>query len=478
MLEKIGPTFAKLLFDAMSEGLIVVKAAVSDGKFIPPYFDYPTVSYHKKNGMPSLGTTHRDAPKNYKRLFSGTGLLSPSADFPPETFPHVDALVQYCKKNERLKSFFELRLFEDHQVSEYIIHSLVAECVDRYIQLTGSFDLNKGDFIRVTIPVYRAIINETLDVAIMAPIALTKFDFNRLKVGKRAYILKLADDLQLSRSKTHYYGSGAHASVVNAATHALVLTGWELRDNENYFDSRDRLKALSAFPTDDIDNFFAALRLATGHDTGYGQLLFYPRHWALTYYADLPILYGTTVRRYPSSFDDHGWLRRLEPVSRDNVLELGKIYRAICEADKPQLAIAIRRFNACHLRDDAEDTVIDATIGLEALLSDPDPHEMTHKLALRGAALATLYDERPYAPAKLFSGIKKVYIKRSAIVHGGRRAAKKKKSKTTELTTEDAATKAVEYLGFCIKTLLQNPRYFNPKKIDDELLLDDHDNET
>ena len=53
------------------------------------------------------------------------------------------------------------------------------------------------------------------------------------------------------------------------------------------------------------------------------------------------------------------------------------------------LAIAVRRLNLMAMRTADEDCVLDITIGLEALLHDGN-QEMTHKIALRAAALYKL----------------------------------------------------------------------------------------
>ena len=70
--------------------------------------------------------------------------------------------------------------------------------------------------------------------------------------------------------------------------------------------------------------FFAALRLATGIETGYAQILMIPRKWTFEYLADLIPSYGVTVRRYPNHFDNYGWSSHQIPiVSSAEALETG-----------------------------------------------------------------------------------------------------------------------------------------------------------
>jgi len=271
------------------------------------------------------------------------------------------------------------------------------------------------------------------------------------------------DSFQLSRSMIRNYGSGAHEHVVGAATHAFVLTKWSLKGNVGYFKSLRSLSSIDSFPHKEIDNLFAALRMETGYQTGYAQLLYWPSGWAWTYYAGLPPLHGTTVRQYPNVLDNYGWNRELEPVSKEAAKTVGTLYQTLSKSSHSQLDIAIKRLNLCHLRDSHEDTVIDACIGLESLLSDGDPNEMTHKLALRCAALSKLYKK---SQVEAFRDIKSIYAVRSAIVHGGRRKRRKK------LSVEGASVKAVNYLVMTIKVLLEHPEYLEPSKIDTDLLLE------
>jgi hypothetical protein len=86
----------------------------------------------------------------------------------------------------------------------------------------------------------------------------------------------------------------------------------------------------------------------------------------------------------------------LEPlkVSDLQVQEVRDLFTALTAAKDTgkgnRLQLVIKRLNSCYMREDQEDAILDATIGLEILLSDGETQEVTHKLALRLAALSTL----------------------------------------------------------------------------------------
>jgi hypothetical protein len=85
------------------------------------------------------------------------------------------------------------------------------------------------------------------------------------------------------------------------------------------------------------------------------------------------------------------------------------------------------------MRDEQEDPILDATIGLEVLLSDGNTQEVTHKLALRLAALSTLVPGCKHQAAAIFRNVKKtIYPFRSAAVHGNEEKARKTREVRTE----------------------------------------------
>lgn len=460
--------FSILFNDAIKEGLSLAKEAIDTGTYLFRHFEYPTIIYNSSNGMPTFGKARRDNPIDYGCIFRSNSLLfllsKTKPIFPEERFPNTEKLINYCRQSTLIKSAilgsYDESIFKG--TVEYRLREIIGDCVDRYIHVFQTLEPTKENISAITLPIFKALTYGTLDVSIVIPIAIVPFKFNRIKIAPKTYIMKMDDSFQLSRSMIRNYGSGAHEHVVGAATHAFVLTKWSLNGTQGYFNSLRSLSSIDTFPHKEIDTLFAALRMETGYQTGYGQLLYWPRGWAWSYYAGLPPLHGTTVRQYPNALDNYGWNRELEPVSKEIAKAVGALYQTLSKSSHSQLDIAIKRLNSCHLRDNHEDTVIDACIGLETLLSDGDPNEMTHKLALRCAALSKLYQ---MSQAEVFRDIKSIYGVRSAIVHGGKR------KRNMKLSVEGASIKAVKYLVMIIKVLLEHQEYLEPSKIDSDILL-------
>jgi len=175
-----------------------------------------------------------------------------------------------------------------------------------------------------------------------------------------------------------------------------------------------------------VDNFFAALRVVTGVETGYSQFVVRPSGWGRRWDADLPSVRVVSTRAYPDHFENYGWLREVSAISLKTLAQVSLVYRGLNEAKGNRMAIVARRLNAAHLRKDEADSILDVTIALEALLGDDVKTEMTHKLAMRVAALSVLEPFAEGNPSEVFGFVKKIYAYRSAIVHGSKNSETKR----------------------------------------------------
>ena len=456
---------------AFREALIAAKRNVRANIFSLPYhYDFPMKHHGRK--MPYFSAMLHNSPLDYTRVFHANALSG--YDFPHDKFPNVAKLVAWVNGNEKFCSYFSFdnpdnmpevkpQMFPDY------LYSLLVKSVDRYMHCFPHTEFDLEKFCTIMWPINNAIRPPKLVLSLVVPIAITEFEFDHVRLTPDCFIYRMRDPLQLARSRVTFHGSGAHPSVKDAATHAFVWRNWELPNADSYYMTTLSLTNIANYPLAEIDKFFAALRIVTGYETGYAQILFFPDHWTFDYYVNLPPVYGTTIRRYPSAFDNYGWTRRnIAAVTRDQAIVTGQIFERIRSSNENKIALAIRRLNNCMQRDDAEDSLLDATIGLEILLSDDEPQAISYKLALRGAGLAKLDPRKRRQPADVFRGIKKVYGQRSTVVHGrsGRQSRKR-----IDHDRSAEGTEATEYLRYILELLLHNPEYLNTDKLDQKLLL-------
>jgi hypothetical protein len=441
----------------------LVRQRLAEGGWIPQHHDYPTLGAFAGSGFPSISHIG-DGPPEYSRLFGRSG-----GSLTPLGFDEVaglDALLEYARGDERLRKYLgPPDISTDAEVDE-LFDILVAirtfDLLDRAIQLHG-IDFSEGDLLGPYCEIEASLLQPRLAVEVWVPIALTGFE-EEADIASGVRLKAIPEPLQLMRVPSSIFGGAAHECVVDAATHALVLEGYEI-DNENLWLSRD----ISAVrdPPAPVLKFFSALRLATGIETGWAQIFLRPLGWARDFTANLPPVASAGVaRRYPPWWDDRGWLTERPAVSSAQLAEVIDLY-ARMESISAKMQLSLRRLDSAMLREDRDDAVVDILVGLEAALGDRSPTEMTHKLSMRVAALAALDANR--VAALTFTQMKKIYSYRSAIVHGGNRPASTLPE--ADGTEVDLLARATDLLREVLLVLLHEPRWREPAAIDSELLL-------
>ena len=143
-----------------------------------------------------------------------------------------------------------------------------------------------------------------------------------------------------------------------------------------------------------------------------------------------------------TSYSDSWWqTTRVMPESLTDIAEVWNGLTSV-ELNHP---IPLRRYILTSERMEAEDRLIDATIGLEGLLLSDRPAETAAIFALRGAwLLGATTEERATWQRKLSD----IYNVRSRVIHANAKALSKKPQQVA-----DAQTAAVDILGNLIRRL-------------------------
>jgi hypothetical protein len=263
----------------------------------------------------------------------------------------------------------------------------------------------------------RAFFATELSADIVAPLIMTNLDLNEpLDIGKGVRIERLDEATIRAAARDRYVVEAVTPMVSDAATHAIVVTGVVLEDTsraKRLWDTRTRHR----IDLSKVDTAVGALRVVTEIETGYAQVFLRPHDWAGHWTYDLPPVERIgTYRRYPTAFDHFGWLRARPVVSVEKLSQLPAVHTAMYGANAAT-KLAVRRLSMANLRESSDDKLVDACIGIEALLS-ADSAEISHKIATRGAAALALYRHSALNPTVTFRMFKTVYNRRSNIVHG------------------------------------------------------------
>jgi hypothetical protein len=469
---------ARLFEAALVEVVAAIGHELDRGKVPSGRNNEPTIRIGD-NGMPAMSNgsswEHSGPPQYADLLDQAANPEQPhhKVKYSKGRFPSVDALADFivahpectpaydCDPKLREGSFGYLRMVVEFQLTH---------AANRFFQRHGHrpFDarLRQG-LLR---PFWRGLFSERVDIAHIVPIAMVKFDFDRVRLASDVMIIRMSDALQKARWRVKAYGAAGHDSVVSAATHAFVLKGWHW-PNADWIAMSQNLAAPDPVLREQFELLFAALRLATGVETGFAQEVRLYRRWTHFDVDNGPEVNAAGARRYPEHFDNFGWVRTDLPLlSRRMMPSVAEHLAAIRRTQHDRLELALRRLNSAMIRSDLADAILDATIALEILLSDGDGQAIGYKLRMRAAALVRL---SPLAAsgtaAKVSEAIKEIYAARSRIVHGGRRGKGTKDEQRA--ADETARTDAIGALRTIIGLLLEHPRFLDPAVIDKELLL-------
>ncbi|GGA64901.1 HEPN domain-containing protein [Salinicoccus roseus] len=472
-----NPKLFDLIYPLVIEGIEKVVAANKKRNFYKPtYFQYPNMRYWP-NGMPNISksTYNTGPPVKYESYFERYS-KEKSPEVVLEELTGYKEVFSYLRENENYKMVYGYPGEEEERTSEIIeinINNHIKELVAKALHNWGEeIDLSRENFLEIYLPIENSIYLKELPVAFYIPILFLKFDFDFFEIDDNISIVKLDEKFQLSRININTYSENINEALLSSASHALFIENYSFPNGNKYLKSR-MLNDLEAYPLKTINYFFNALRMVIDQPTGYAQVLSKPINWAYGYTADLIELSGVSTRAYPHEFNDFYWLQpEISSISIEELRSMTAIYSGLKEQENKKIQLACKRLESCYLRKDDRDIIIDAVIGLEALLSDSDKGEITHKLSMRIAFLLQM-SSLNQSKLEIFKNMKFIYSFRSLIVHGDPKWEKKRKidlKNSDSILTADLATM---YLKECIIIILQNKEYLKANMIDEKMILSD-----
>jgi hypothetical protein len=470
--------FLDLLKEAVKDGITHVKSAITEKMFIGEHFRFPKLQYFD-SGFPQFSETFAgEGPIEYSDLFGyGLSLASRMKKYVnAESIESWNKFKLFAENDPFFKKFYGFgeyytSRFDDPASKDwhnaYYTYGLIARLVDRCIHVAASPEFDARIFVDVYSEWEKSVFLPILPLSVYVPVICAHFDFDVGTLDYNAVIEKMSNGVQLARNHQHDVTNAPHKCVIGAATHALVMHGWTMPNQTR--DKRDEiLFDFHAFTNvlPQIDIFFAALRVVTGIETGYSQLVIKPHDWSDRWKAYLPSVYVVTTRAYPDHFEKFGWLRNPPSINLETLAEVSEVFKALKSATNNSLGIAMRRLNAAFLRTDEEDSILDVTIALEGLFGDNSPTEMTHKLAMRMASLSMIERCPEGEPQQIFDFVKKIYAYRSAIVHGSKKIESKRTIAIKDKEEIPLVALGVRLLRYSVFALTKHPKFLDPKQLD------------
>ncbi len=378
------------------------------------------------------------------------------------------ACAQFLSENTKLLSLIWYRETTDNIGIALCL--LIGNIINRYIALTGQYNYEEQLFKDIYISVTNAYFLETLEFDICVPVLFVGFSNDNISINDNIFITKMTDDFIKSKHFVGNYDAHFEKLVLDCATHMIVIKGYSLQNNE--FKSEEVFGNWRAYPIDIIDFVFASIRATTGMLTGYAQIIvrptnnWIPRHCK----GNLIGLTGAKAKEYPDSFLEYFWLQPRNSVTTEVGVKIGSLTSALLGNSQNAFKLACNRLNRSMLRNCEEDTILDAIIGLELLLSDNDKGELTYKISSRMATLSTLQSDCPYTPIEVQQSVSQIYRYRSDIVHSRKPRPSTKLIRINQGEEIAPVALAIRYLSMAIEILAANPEFLTTKKIDELMM--------
>jgi hypothetical protein len=311
---------------------------------------------------------------------------------------------------------------------------------------------------------YRALTAETLPVDLVVPLLVLDFDFPgaRFDLGEGVWLERMDEKTHLARAPSQLSFYGIPGPLAGAAVVAVVVPGVNL-DNRNHAWRSSPIT--DQLPLGVVDRVCEAIRLVTRHPVGYAQILIRPVGWADVWKHDLPpITEVDQVRKYAEALDKYGWLSSYRTVPLEALSRVPGLFTALTGTESSVL-LAAKRLSRAMLSADEDDVVLDACIGIEALLGDSKT-ELVHRMSLRCAAALAGPDADP---TTIYQLCKKVYEHRSTVAQG---ATPKAKHRTIPIGTSNASTPqvAIWLLQRLLISKLTSAPTWSPQSLDALLL--------
>lgn len=465
-IKKYQDEFESIMAEIIREALCAIKSFPMN--LIPTYCNWTAFGVSDKNNLPVFGLTASDSPKNYSRLFNkDNGALRRT---PLSSMSKLEKLfMQDPELISRAVPYQIIRMFEEsdevfNKIKTSLVHAVAFNAIEIYAHKYGLVYEQEKAYSVVSL-VAKPIFSDELEYDICIPILFVNFGFEQHSISENIEIRSLTHDEQLSRSFISPPGLKVDVRVLGASTHGLFIKQNKipnmLHDPDGCWFDRANI-----YPSEIIDSFFASMRVVTGCDTGYAQMLCFPNGWSTNSYADLPSAHGLVVNRYPAKFNEYFWNNNdIALIDKSTMQEISNCFNTLLKIQGKSLYLAAKRLSLSMLREKEADAIVDAVIGIESLLSSSDNQGMTHKVAMRGATLFKLHPWHEGTPKDVFFHFKDIYSCRSKIVHG-KSADSKLKDITLNGRLHPTHIVANEYLRQLISIIIKDERYQNPDNID------------
>ena len=486
--------FADAISRTTSSAIGLIYTLLGVLHYYPRYYKFPESTFHflleneryklsvehspLKYGVEFYSDTIGEKPINYGDILSANEEASRVCCDQLDGF--ID-LKDTIKRSEKLSDYFK----PDSTDYVYKLRRFLANIVNRYFYHTKKFKVSIIDQVELRNIVAQQVnrlFMKDLSIEVLVPISLAVFEQDEIRVNDIVSISRMSGQFQMSRYIASNFKSKMENMYTQCAAYTLKIS--------NHYVNNEIIKGQSSvfsdyriYPIQLIDDFFAALRVAGCSNIGYGQLLSSPIGWADEWITDLPAVYGTTIIAFNRKNEDFTYFGCEFQSICNKTIELAiKLFNIIIHKRETTVTkktdpfnrvfLALYRLNRCWLREDDIDTMLDAVIGIESLLSNNNS-ELSFRISSRIAVVVSKMMDCPFSPHEARKAMKKIYDIRSRIAHG---TGKVEVMDTISVSgkTLSYSQLAIDFLRYSLMFIILNQEYLGDdtfeKLVDDQLL--------
>ena len=410
----------ELTTKAVNDGIVLayelykgLKEKKFDSLYLPKHDNYPSIAFYD-SGLPYFTTT----PGYFGHKVSYEKILENSKqDIELDSWK---SLVNLYISTPQLYSFLKFNQwgpdYEDQNIDfiDFYIHQQLRKIVDAVFHSTKNPINDKKVKSQKIKNWITSICSKHLNYEIIIPIIIHQPEGKRFTINEKIRIEQLSRKIQLSRNFELPDDTIAHQKVIAAATHGIFISDILTEiNNDNRWERISQVIKKIESSVDKITGIFANLRIAISEPIGFCQVIAKPLDWEDDWFGDLEKLDIFGYRKYPPIYEKERGFSKLI-ITKSQL----SIFKTLVNKDpnNKKINIAKHKLFEADTREKEDDSVLDISIALEALLGDSYDN-LRYKVSLRCAAICKKIRLLEFTPLEIKNGIKIFYDYRSAIIH-------------------------------------------------------------
>ncbi len=278
----LKPELFQLAAAAVRDGLAEMREAMRKNSrlYIPRQWNWYEVKIGE-NGMPTFSKNERAAPFDYSYLFGSAS----NADIDENAITSFQALIDSLVVDREYQATLRYGFRPDISDAQLLNAAqayagmIPAELVEQYQIVHPDEAFEAERFLPLYLRWEEGVFAEQVPADVVIPMLMIQAAFDEYRLGPNVFIRRMDEPFQQARAALLDSAYHVHKWASAAATPAIVIEGRTLSQAQRHGLTGFpwELDDPAIYPISVIDKALAAIRIATGFQTGYAQALIHYR---------------------------------------------------------------------------------------------------------------------------------------------------------------------------------------------------------